>query len=93
MRASSKLVLPVLNSEVLRVANVNQAVIAAPAVTMDDRVNGDATALATDTARAEVRFIHFDFARRERRFQFAILGHALSDFEKDRVDCLARQSG
>ena len=44
MRAGDELVLTVMDSKMLRIPNVNQAVIAAPAVRVDDGVERDATA-------------------------------------------------
>lgn len=44
VRASGKLVLPMINSVMLRVANINKSVVAAPAVTMDNRLRSNATA-------------------------------------------------
>src|SRR5688500_1664449 len=128
--AASELIHPMVNSEVLCVTNINESIIAAPAVRMDDRIGCDATtnnglqrrlftvrydlrldlaislqeteddglagcatpALATNTSSTEVRFVNFDFARRERRTTLAILSHALTDFEKDRVDRFVRQT-
>jgi hypothetical protein len=37
----SELVVAVVDSIMLRVADINQAVVAAPAVTVDDGINGD----------------------------------------------------
>src|SRR5205085_12104433 len=51
------------------------------------------TALAAHASSAEVTFIYFDLAGRERRLAFAFFGDALSDFEKDHSDTLARQAG
>ena len=120
-----------IDSEMFTVADINQAVITAPAVAVDDGLGGHtsannglqsgflavrhdlridtaitfedaednrlatgpATTLATNSPSAEVRFIHFDFTRRERRGTFTFFGDAFSDFEKDHVDALARQSG
>ncbi len=42
-RAPSKLIRPVRDSEVFRVADINQSIIAAPTIRMDDRFGRDAT--------------------------------------------------
>src|SRR5947209_12913400 len=58
----------------------------------DDGLTGSsATTLASDTASAEIAFVHFDFARGEGRGSFALSGDALSDFEKDRGHAATRQ--
>ena len=60
----------------------------------DDRLARGATApFASDSTRPEVAFIDFNFAVRVRRSALALGGNALSHFEKDHGDCLARQSG
>ena len=41
MRAAGELILAVIDSVVLRVADVNDSVVAAPAVTMGDRFRGN----------------------------------------------------
>jgi len=130
MRALHKLIVAMIDSIMLRVPDINQAVIAAPAVRVDGGINRDSTAnnglkcglftvrhdlgidtavtfedaeddglaagssasLATDTARAEVRLVNFDFAGRERRGALTFFSDALSDFEKDRRDAAARES-
>jgi len=131
MRSADKLVPSMIDAEMLRVTDINQTVIATPAVRMNDGIQGHTTtnyglqrafsavrhylgvdtavaledakndrlaggtpaALATHSARSEVAFIHFDFATRVGRGALAFGGHALSDSEKDRGDCLARQPG
>lgn len=128
--ATSKLIRTMMNSEVLGVTDIDQSVIAAPSITVDDRFGCNATtnnglqggflavwydlgidlaislqeteddglagcatpALATNPSSAEVRFINFDFARRERRAALAILSHTLTDFQIARVDCFVRQA-
>ena len=130
MRAGDELVIAVVDSEVLRVPDIDKAVVAAPAVGVDGGVNRDATAnnglksslftvrhdlsvnravafedaeddglaagsaasLATQASSAEVRFVNFDFAGRERRGALTLLSNALSYFEKDRGDAAARES-
>src|SRR5437762_2086606 len=42
--ATRELVLPMIDSIVLRVADINQAIVAAPPVRVDDRLRGNATA-------------------------------------------------
>jgi hypothetical protein len=44
MRAADELAPPVVDSEVLRLAHVNQAVVAAPSVRVNDRFGSDAAA-------------------------------------------------
>ena len=44
VRASGELVCSMLDSKVLRVADINQTVVAAPAITVDDRLGCDPTA-------------------------------------------------
>ena len=44
VRASGELVCSMLDSEMLTVSDINQAVIAAPAITVDDCLRGNATA-------------------------------------------------
>ena len=131
MCALHKLVLTMMGSKMLGISDINQAVVTAPAVRVDDglerdatahnglqsalfavrhdlRVNasgsfedaeddgltrGSATALATHTARPEVRLIHFDLAPGEGRSTRAFFGDAFSDFEKDHGDTLTCQAG
>lgn len=128
--AASELIRPVMDSEVLGVTDIDQPIVAAPAITVDDRLGCNATTnnglqggflavrhdlgidlavtlqqseddglarrpaptLATNTSSAEVRFIDFNFSGREWRTTLAIFGHALTDFEKDRVDRFVRQT-
>src|SRR5437868_6629134 len=52
-----------------------------------------AAALAAHPASAEVGLIYFDFTLRKGRGALALFGDALTDFEKDRGDALARQPG
>ena len=54
---------------------------------------GSATAFAANPSSAEARLILFDLARREGRGARALLRETLSDFEKDRGDRLACQTG
>ena len=124
--ATHELIVPMIDSEVFTVPDINQAIVAAPAITMDDRLGchatannrlqsgflavrhdlgidaaisfedaednglarGTATAPASDTTSTEVGLINLDFTTGERRSPLALLGDALSDFEKDRVDGL-----
>ncbi len=120
MRASGKLVLAVMDSVMLRVADINKSVIAAPTITMNNGFRSNATAnnglqcgfravrhdlrvdfavsleqakdgrlatgstsaLATNTASAEVTFSNFDLTR-ERRSSLRFLSDALTNLEKD----------
>ena len=129
-RASGELIATMINPIVFRVADINQAVITAPPVRMDDDINRDSAAnnrlqsslfavrhglridapvtlqetedwglarsaspaLATHPACAEVAFVNFDLATRQRRSALTLLGNPLPDFEKDHGDALARQA-
>ena len=130
MCSAHKLVVAMIDSIMLRVADINEAVIAAPSVRVDDCSERDATAnnglkrgfltvrhdlrvdraialedaeddcfarcaapsFASDTTRAEVAFVHFDFAAREGRGALGFFTDALSDFKKDRCHAAARKS-
>lgn len=50
-------------------------------------------ALAAHPACAEIAFVNFNLAARQRRSALALLGNSLPDFEKDHGDALARQAG
>jgi hypothetical protein len=130
MRPTHELALPMMDSEVLGVADINEAIIAAPAVRVDDCFESHATAnnglqrglfavgndlridrtitledteddglarcaapaLATHSTSAKVRFIDFNFTRRERRCAFTLCGDALTKLEKDRGRAPAREA-
>ena len=64
VRASGELILPVMDSVVLRVADINEAVIAAPPVRVDDRLGCDATAdnRLQSNLRAVRHNLRIDFA-------------------------------
>ncbi len=123
VRAACKFVLSMIDPVMLRVADIHQAVVATPAITMDNclrsnatannglkcrfrairhdlRIDfaitlqnskdrrlaaGSATALTSDTSRAEVAFINFDLARKW-RCALTFLSNALTNLEKDRGD-------
>ena len=127
--ATSKFIRPMLNAEVLRVADINQPVVAAPAVAVnhsfrrnaapnnglkcdllavghdlgvdrtvapEDAEDNGLTARSTATfaahaASAKVGLINFDLAG-EGRLTLTFFGDAATDFEKDRVNALARQA-
>lgn len=130
VRATRELVLPMINSIVLRVADINEAVIAAPPVRVDNCLGSDATAdnglqsglravghdlridfaaplqqpedgcltrgattaLASDSASAEVALVNFDLAG-EWRDPFAFFSDTLTDFEKDHRDGFTPDAG
>ena len=127
--ANGENVVRVINSQVLGITDINQAVVTAPAVRMNDRIERDtpannglqcfssrvrhdlgvnfavslvntednlfaaspATALASDTPRAEIRFVNFDLASGKRRSAFGFFGDAASDFQINLLDRLIGQ--